>query len=254
MTELNARGDIPNTHYTFSEMRELDAMRLFQPHLDARAMKARIQRLQDEFPMTRLVAFTGPKESGKDTAFKIVQEDMIKSAEAGEGIGTIVRQPFAQGVKEACRVIFGLTFLELEDPKLKETVLDRWPYVTPRKLMQDVANYFRLAYGPDIWVLRWLENVVELAKQGVPYVAVTDLRFPNELQMIQKLKGKVFYIIRPQAEEKLRRQIEEGNSLATNASEAHWDYIREYADCTTINDAGLPEFADRLLYQFHAIA
>lgn len=245
---------IPNTHYIASEMRELDAMRLYQPQVDARALKARMLRIQDEFPMTRLVAFTGPKESGKDTAFKIVQEDMIKSAEDGQGIGTIVRQPFAQPVKEACRVIFGLTFHELEDAKAKETVLDRWPYVTPRKLMQDVANYFRLAYGPDVWVMRWLENVIELCKQGVPYVAVTDLRFPNELHRIQQLKGKVFYIVRPEAEEKLRQQVAEGNTLATNASEAHWDVIRKHADCTTINDSTLSEFADRLLYQFHAIA
>ena len=74
----------------------------------------------------RVVAFSGPKYCGKDTAAKgllILNEKYRKNL--------FRRAPMAAGVKAICQQAFGYTDEHLEDPVLKETKTDFFPFIEP---------------------------------------------------------------------------------------------------------------------------
>lgn len=188
----------------------------------------------------RIIAFTGPKESGKDIAASRL---LSRNRMDGYPDNYFDRIPFAGPIKQMMRIAFGLSEKEVEDAVLKETVLDRWPFLAPRKLLQDEANHFRDVYGADVWTRAWQKAV---DSSGAYCILVTDLRFPNELHAIQNAGGLVVYVSRDVAEKKLAEQMAEGNTLALNASESHWDYIRDNADVILSNDSTYDDLFDEI--------
>lgn len=184
----------------------------------------------------KIIAFAGPKGSGKDTAAaRLLTRNEIERAEF------FVRTPFAYGVKEICKMVFGLTNDEVEDSTLKETKLDRWPFETPRKLLQDIANHFRDEYSPDVWVKTWERRIQNI---GNACALITDMRFPEEVQRVKDMGGYIVYVQRDSAEEKLNQAIAEGDPLATNVSESHWDFIKESADEILYNNGMVQDIFD----------
>lgn len=184
----------------------------------------------------RVVAFTGPKQSGKDTCGQMVLNMP----------GTLQRMyfthiNFAHSVKEICRTAFALTDEEMEDGVLKERRLDRWPFLTPRQIMQDVANHFRKAYGEDIWARRWTEKV-QATRFGC--VVTTDLRFPDEeLIAIDLFDHLIVYVQNDRAEADLKAKRAAGDPLASNISEAHYDRLKAEADVIVYNNGTLLDLA-----------
>lgn len=181
----------------------------------------------------RVVAFCGPKYCGKDTAAKgllnlpiNLTHDVFRLAK------------MAEGVKSICREAFGYDDDLLEDPVLKETKTETYPFIEPRWAMMDIANWFRDHYSPDVWCQRW-ERV---ALEADPYWAchvMTDMRFPEELAMIQRLGGLVIYIHRQEAEDALSAKQGAGDAMALNPSEAHYKLLRESAEATIYNDTSI---------------
>lgn len=179
----------------------------------------------------RIVAFSGPKYCGKDTAAK-----GLISLNAAHRLALFRRAPFAEGVKNICREAFGYTDDELEDPILKETKTDFYPFIEPRWPMMDIANWMREKYGGDVWVRRWNRVAEENAEYWAAHV-ITDHRFPEELEYLQKMNACIIYVEREEAEEALRLKRESGNAMALNASEAHYALIRENATAIIQNDS-----------------
>lgn len=179
----------------------------------------------------RIVAFAGPKYSGKDTAakglfglFMNTTHNLFRPAKMAEGVKSILREAF------------GYTDEQLEDPVFKETKTETYPFIEPRWAMMDTANWFRDHYTPDIWCQRWKR----VALESDPYWAchvMTDMRFPEELAMVQQLGGLIIYIHRTEAEETLAAKQGAGDAMALNPSEAHYKLIRENADTTIYNDS-----------------
>lgn len=68
-----------------------------------------------------------------------------------------------------------------------------------RKLMQyEGTDNYRHNYGDNIWVnstAAWLTLLNEFA--GVNGFVISDARFPNEIEFIQSMGGKVYYIDSP---------------------------------------------------------
>ena len=208
----------------------------------------------------RIVAFSGPKYCGKDTAAKILfrQNDRYHK-------NLFRRAPMAEGVKNICREAFGYTDYELEDPKGKETKTDFFPFVEPRWPMMDVANFMRDKYGGDIWVQRWervaLQNEYtpegeakcagetfdEWDARGWACHVMTDLRFPEELEMLQRHNACIIYIHRSEAEENLSSKQGAGDAMALNPSEAHYKLIRENATYTIYNDQEIHNLHNEVL-------
>lgn len=190
----------------------------------------------------RIVAFAGPKYSGKDTAAKALYDLHRNSTH-----NLFRPAKMAEGVKAICMDTFGYTTEQLEDPILKETKTETWPFIEPRWPMMDIANWMRKHYGGEVWARRWERIALEMDSYWACHV-VTDLRFPEELEMFKKHGALIIYIYRTEAEKALAAKQGAGDAMALNQSEAHYKLIREEATVTIYNDSTI----DRLHAQVQA--
>lgn len=185
----------------------------------------------------KILALSGPKGSGKDTAAaRLLTRNQI------EGRAYFKKIAFAGPIKKSCQIMFGLTEAECEDGALKDKVLDRWPYVAPRRILMDEANHLRERWDPEIHVRAWLRHVAECENECI---VVTDLRFPDELERIRQMGGRIVYIERQWAEDRLAREWEEGG-LGNNPSESHYSMIRANADVVIPNNSDYGAFFDAI--------
>ena len=184
----------------------------------------------------KIVSFTGPKGSGKDTSADILKEEKIANGSLS----------FAGPLKKICMEVFKLHHNFMNDPILKEKQLEEPitlqskhfrkinlamtdhldqdeffynPYKasiaglegmvinTPRQLLQVIGtDYIRNRIHAD-WHLQAAFSKTTLAKMDDEGLyCVTDARFPNEYTFLADKFGedfKGFYVARPEAEEKL---------------------------------------------------
>ena len=127
-----------------------------------------------------ILGFAGAARSGKDTVGAyFVKEYMFKHCS------------FAKPLKEACKVMFGLSDEQIAN---KETIIEPWG-LSPRQMYQKVGIEMRRTIDPNIW----LKNVeIEVNKcPGFSFV-ITDVRFSNEALWIHNRGGKVIKVVRNQ--------------------------------------------------------
>lgn len=133
-----------------------------------------------------LIAFTGLKGSGKDTAASVLIDvgfEHVKLAGALKGMLRWLLE--YQGVSPA-------TAMEAVDGGLKETASPYLANLTPRWAMQSLGTEWgRNSMNPDFWVNITRERVVQFDR-----VVVSDVRFPNEVEMVHKLGGLVYRVER----------------------------------------------------------
>jgi hypothetical protein len=127
-----------------------------------------------------IVGLTGRKGSGKNLA--------------ALGLPGFQVLAFADPLKGACMDLFGLTEKEMQDPELKEVPLERWPFQSPRIIMQKVGTDAMRANWPTIWVEALRRK---LAVSPHRNAVITDCRFLNEAEMIRQLGGYIIRIVRP---------------------------------------------------------
>lgn len=132
-----------------------------------------------------IIGFTGKKGAGKNHAAYFIQQEIE---------GALVTA-FADPLREVCSTIFGLSARDMTDRDAKETKLERYPFESPRQIMQKVGTDCVRAIYPDAWV----ESLKHRVK-GHSTVLVPDVRFENEVAAIRELGGKVVRIIRPSAD------------------------------------------------------
>lgn len=196
----------------------------------------------------RLIAFTGPKTCGKDTAAKGLFD--LNTAHPPK----FVRAQFASGVKDICHDFFGWSREDMEDPIFKETPIQYYPggpTKEPRWAMMDIANWMRDEYGAGIHAYRLERRLME---QLADYQAavVTDLRFPDEeLPMLRKYDSFVIYIEREEAEAKLNAAKAAGDAKALNASEAHYARLRKEADIIIPNNEEIYKLRNAVVTAVH---
>lgn len=167
----------------------------------------------------RVIGFAGRKYNGKDTAAQVVE-----SSPYGYH-----KMNFSDPVKEIVGIMFGLTKEEMSDPILKQTKLDRWPFQTPRELMQFIGNGIRETY-PDMWVQHWMRRKSDYAN----YV-ITDVRYHNEVKMVHDYGGVVIKIKNP------RIELDE---FSNNRSETESDNLQ--VDALVINDGTIEQLHEKV--------
>lgn len=128
----------------------------------------------------RDIALTGLKGSGKDTAAKAFDN-------------THNRLAFADPVKEVCRIVFGLTDAEMNDPMLKQATLRRWPYMSPRSIMQKVGTECFREHFPGVWI----ENAKRRREESDKPVVLTDMRFEDEADWARSEGMVMVRVVRP---------------------------------------------------------
>jgi hypothetical protein len=127
----------------------------------------------------QIIGLTGPIGSGKTAA-----------ALALCTVG-FTRIRFAQPLKDMLKAL-GLSDVEL-DGSLKEQPCDKLDGRTPRHAMQTLGTEWgRDCMGPGLWVNLWKRKALSA---DAPIV-VDDVRFENEMNIIQRLGGKVIFVQR----------------------------------------------------------
>lgn len=130
-------------------------------------------------PKRLIIGLTGYKGSGKNTA--------------AECLNDFRQVSFAHPLREVCKTVFGLTDEEMSDRVLKEKPLSRWPYQSPRRILQTVGtDMFRKMY-PGTWIEHFRRNAESF--QG--NLVVTDVRFADECDTIKEMGGYIIRIVRP---------------------------------------------------------
>jgi len=223
----------------------------------------------------KIVAFVGPKGSGKDTCADI----LINNKKA------ISKLSFAGPLKEICCKVFGLTQDQVNLPELKDKELDNpvvlnkrnlrllkselikyvsevqqgvyiynidritisdfegRVYKTPREVLQQIgAEFIRAKVHPHWHILAAFgDNVLKrLDKEGT--YCVTDVRFENELEFLRdKFKDnlKSFYINRQESEDKL--------SNAKHSSEVTVSELRKMVDSEINNNGDIKSLTEMLV-------
>jgi hypothetical protein len=190
----------------------------------------------------RIVALCGPKYCGKDTAAKglLGLNDKHKKY-------LFRRAPMAEGVKRIVTEVFGIPEEVFEDPVLKETVWHDYPHIEPRWLLMDIANWMRKKYGGDVWPNRWERIALAPYNEGIGCFVITDLRFPEELEMLRRHRSLIIYVHRDSAEQALHQGQKAGNAMALNPSEAHHAMLRDKADVILVNDGSVEQLHNRVL-------
>lgn len=186
----------------------------------------------------RLIGFGHRKRSGKDTCGQyLVEKHGFK------------RIAFADPLKQAAMIIFGLTYQQCYGTDLdKETVDPRWGK-SPRQLMQDLGESMR-KIDENVWVksaeaaikavqidLRLPKGEIVISmKDGAFYrgVSITDCRHPNEAEMIRRNGGIVVRIDRPSL----------GPLTDTHASETSMETF-EY-DEVILNDGSIEDLYEKI--------
>lgn len=132
--------------------------------------------------MGNIVAFTGLKGTGKDTAASLLIEEQ-----------GFVKIAFADCLRVVAAEVFGLTMEEMTDRDLKEKTLDRYPHMSPRQILQKIGTECFRDNFPGVWINAWK---VKWEAMGEPDVVVTDMRFPDELALMVELGAMVVKIDR----------------------------------------------------------
>jgi len=150
--------------------------------------------------MAKFITLAGRKQVGKDTSAQY-----IKQALGGDRVHVV---HFADALKQACSVIFGIPLEDMETETGKQKLTQvAWPmqevrpktpdkhdyevigysphspqagkpkFMTVREVLQFVGtNLFRNQLDPDIWV----QSVYRKKYRDDDIVVVADCRFPNE--------------------------------------------------------------------------
>ena len=158
--------------------------------------------------MTRFIILAGRKQTGKDTSAHLISEILARQwqytypLEFANGRRQIHIVHFADALKDACAMIFGIDRQDMVTEEGKKKLTDvKWPllthdgyvpfgnhspytpeppagsFMTVREILQFVGtDLFRTQIDPDIWV----KSVFRRKYGPDDVVIVADARFPNE--------------------------------------------------------------------------
>jgi hypothetical protein len=133
----------------------------------------------------QIIGIHGPLNSGKDTIASLIQQLYPEHYR---------RYAFAKPIKDAVKVMFGFTDVQVEDRILKEAPDQFWGF-SPRKAMQLLGTEFgRELLRNDIWVKRAELEIASNISNNYKTI-ITDVRFENEAEWIRNQPNSVILII-----------------------------------------------------------
>lgn len=177
-----------------------------------------------------LIGLVARKQSGKST----FADYLVKEY-------SFINQAFADPIKDACKIIFDFSDEQTEGV-LKEVMDKRWG-ITPRQAFQIIGtDVFRQHLPKTVPGLKeigdqfWIERFkIWYRKNMDKNVIVSDVRFPNEAQLIRDMGGVIVKIQRSGVKngdthisETLIDNIEEDSMIRNDFSlETYYQHIDE---------------------------
>lgn len=183
-----------------------------------------------------ILAFTGLRGHGKTTAAEALIETY--------GYAHV---NFADPVREVCHRVYGVSYIEMLDPILKEKVLDRYPFKSPRELLQRIGTEMFRGYLDDTWVRAFQRTAAELIAGGAPGVVCSDCRFLNEAAALREMGAGLIKIVDPR---KLNNRGDDAlivDLYGAHASEREIDLLP--VDLTIINERTIADLRSAALMQ-----
>ena len=206
-----------------------------------------------------IIGISGLISSGKDTVANfLIEKGFAKGS-------------FADSLKDSVSAIFGwdremLQGDTVESRDWRETVDDWWSIklgepTTPRSVLQKFGtDVCRNHFHSDIWLLSLEKKILENERNNVNTV-ISDVRFRNEIAMIQKLNGKIFNVKRgPEppwwfeavlAFEATTDDVREHHAdklrYHYNLHETEWDWVGHKFDTVIQNDGTLDDLKEKAL-------
>jgi hypothetical protein len=131
-----------------------------------------------------LIGLCGPAGAGKSTV-----ADLLRRRH------NFVSLAFADPIYAAVTLITGLTADQLQDRDTKEKIIEHIGK-SPRYLLQTLGTEWgRNTIGENIWVDLLLRRLDKLKSFDFG-VAVTDVRFPNEVAALRAAGGVIWKVVR----------------------------------------------------------
>ena len=133
-----------------------------------------------------IIGLAGFKRTGKDTFASYFPSNFTRMA-------------FAEPLKQAAAIIYDVPITVFED-ELKDATNEKWG-ITHRDMLINVGQKMR-EVEPDHWVrllkMRIMSEFQRYQRVNITdqHILITDVRQPNELQMIEHLGGAVYLIQR----------------------------------------------------------
>lgn len=201
-----------------------------------------------------IIGLVGLKGCGKDTVADYLlahQDNWVKGS-------------FADSLKDTCACVFGWDRELLEgstqDSRAWRETTDTWwseklnkPNFTPRVALQIVGTeLWRNQFHDGIWLLSFEKKLLAIQEN----VIITDCRFPNEIDLIQRLEGKIVRVKRGEdppwwdtaVEDNACRDEAQYNPMLprtypeVHASESSWAGCTE--DYVVVNDGTLEDLEE----------
>jgi hypothetical protein len=131
----------------------------------------------------QIIGLTGLPRSGKDTVGLHMMTNF-----------NFARMAFAAPLKDAAAILLNRSVGEMNGVGFdREAILPEWGFST-RRFLQWFGTEGLRSFDPDFWVKR-LE--VEMQDLNYKNIAITDVRFENEVAMIRKYGGVLIEVRRP---------------------------------------------------------
>ena len=132
-----------------------------------------------------IIGLAGFKRTGKDTFASYFPSNFTRMA-------------FAEPLKQAAAIIYDVPITVFED-ELKDATNEKWG-ITHRDMLINVGQKMR-EVDPDHWVKLMESRILSSQLRSSPddtdqHILITDVRQPNELQMIEHLGGAVYLVQR----------------------------------------------------------
>ena len=172
-----------------------------------------------------IIVICGYQGSGKDTLAKILINEH-----------NFIKFSFADAVKDILTSIFGWNRIILdgltETDRIEREKIDTWwseqlnISITPRYMMQYIGTeLFRNHLHKDIWTKVVEKKIIDfMSSNKNKNIVITDCRYPNEIEMVQKYDGYIFHIYRnlPDWYEDYKNTKELPKDLPLHTSEISW--------------------------------
>jgi hypothetical protein len=166
-----------------------------------------------------LIGIHGRAGVGKDTVADMLWEEK-----------GFVKLAFADPLKRATQIIFGLSDAQTWGRFAKEQIIPEWG-LSPRQMFQQLGSAVRDLTEEGHWIKR-LEQ--DYALLDASHVAISDVRYENEAAWVRAKGGVVLHLARDGVEPVAAHHSEDGIKARPE------DYL-------IINDGSLEELRQRVL-------
>jgi hypothetical protein len=193
----------------------------------------------------KIIGICGLIGSGKGTVADILQQQ--------HGFEKI---SFADSLKDAVSAVFGwdrkLLEGDTDESRNFREQTDQWwadrlgiPDLTPRLMLQIWGTEVcREGFHRDIWIASMERKIMHSSKNYV----IPDVRFPNEIEMVQRVGGKIWHIKRGETPAWFIDYIK-GADAPADIHPSEYSWARNQFDAFIRND-GPVEQLQQIIHQF----